>query len=132
MMTLRKILRDKLKAITPHVYYMKKPKDVSGPYLIYHILQVSSPYEYEDRFVLDIDGWDRSVSGDSTPLESLLETLDGDGALVGASGLHHAVIIADEWLVTFHRISRFPVDEKDEYTFHWLYSYDVKVVKKGV
>jgi hypothetical protein len=122
---LKKMIFAYLKAITPSVYEVEAPAKVSYPYVVY-TLQYSTTNINEKRedFNLYIDIYDNDQFN-SLIIDALIGSIDGNGAIVSASGLHRKhYYVAGTLQADFYRTSRETVEEDDNIR-HMQLQYDV-------
>jgi len=122
---LKKMIFAYLKAITASVYEIEAPAKVSYPYVVY-ALQYSATNINEKRedFNLYIDIYDNDQFN-SLVIDALIGTIDGDGAIVSASGLHRKhYYVAGTLQADFYRTSRETLEEYDNIR-HMQLQYDV-------
>lgn len=122
VMALRKALAERLKLTHPRVYYEAASDKAVMPYLVFEL-----PNSFDDgtmeQFVLDVDGWDEPVSGDTTALENMMAAADGV--------LQRAVILANGLAFIIYRDNRMTVDDDDKRIRRRKYIYQVRVYGGG-
>jgi len=104
---LRALITKELKKRCPRVFYRKAPKDAAFPYVVYDL-----PYNPGDDYSLDIDIWDKTV--DTTALEVLVDSIEGDGAAINATGLNQLTVVYNGCYATFYKENRYPVPDEEE------------------
>jgi hypothetical protein len=113
---LKKAILSFLKAKHPRAYYQAAPKSATFPYLVYD-LPNSTDDGVMERFVLEVDGWDKSK--DTTVIETLMDSVDKE--------LHRkTVILADAISATFYRENRIPLRDDDPQICRRKYVYQVR------
>lgn len=76
MKKLRKLVHSCLKSIHPRVYFQMAPDNAPFPYLVYDFTQITNDGEEFETVALDVDGWDMPAKGDTTELETLMQTVN--------------------------------------------------------
>jgi hypothetical protein len=113
---LRKAILSFLKAKHPRVYFQVAPDNAVFPYLVYD-LPNSSDDGVMERFILEVDGWDKSK--DTTSIETLMDSVDKE--------LHRkTVILADAISATFYRENRIPLRDDDPGILRRKYVYQIR------
>lgn len=105
MMNLRKILYPFLKSLHPRVYFQIAPDNAQFPYLVYDFTQIQNDGEDFETVAVDIDGWDMPSNGDTTALETLMETVN--------NGFNKKTLTADGLAVTFYLDRKIPLRDDD-------------------
>lgn len=124
MIELLSVIYAKLLVVHPRVFLERAPDKTQFPYVTYN-LPTSDEQENREDFILEVDIWDNKT--DTTVLETLTSTIDGNGAITGATGLnrlHHyenGVLQAD-----FYRINRLQLPDPDEKIRRRQLRYEVK------
>ncbi len=125
---LRKVINSYLKSIHPNVsvngvsksrvHYERSPDDAVFPYLVYNLSNSVDDGSME-RFILDLDGWDTPLNGDTTAIETLMDSTD--------SGLHRkTVMVGTELSLTFYRENRLSLLDDDSRIRRRKYVYQVR------
>jgi hypothetical protein len=140
MIEIRKVVKSYLKSIHPNVvidgkskkriHHQSAPENAVYPYLVYDF-----PNSIDDgtleQFVLDIDGWDNAI--DTTVLENLMSSVDGNGSKSNPSGLHRkTVVVNNELSLTFYRENRLPLIDDDPRIKRRKYVYQIRTYQKEV
>jgi len=111
---LKKMIYTFLKAKTSRVYPADSvPDNAVLPYTTYHL---TSSFTDENQklevFTLLIDIWDNK--SDTTALETLVGSVDGDGHVSAATGLHRKKYFASGTLQScFYREARLEIEDED-------------------
>jgi hypothetical protein len=115
---LRKAIQASLKSIHPRVYYQHAPNEAVYPYLVYDFPN-STDDGLMERFVLEVDGWDRPTDGDTTSLETLMDNADKE--------LHRKVIVVNgELALIFYRENRLSLPDDDQRIKRRKYVYQIR------
>lgn len=131
---IRKNIKTSLKSIHPNVldeggnsksrvHYENAPDDTGYPYLVYDLPNSIDDGSLE-QFVLDVDGWDYPVNGDTTALETLMDKVD--------KALHRKTVVIDAQLaITFYRENRIPLKDDDKRIRRRKYVYQIRTHENG-
>ena len=98
MKSLRELLHPYLKSIHLRVYFQDAPDNAQFPYLVYDFTQITNDGEGFETAAVDIDGWDMPADGDTTALETLMQTVN--------DALNKKTLLADEKLYGFYSPSQ--------------------------
>lgn len=131
MIALRKTVKDYLLTKHPRVYFKRAPKGATFPYLVIDFQPSFTPDEGREQLLIDIDGWDKPTDGDSTALETLMESVNGDGNLENPTGLDRQSITANDILALFRLESRDPLDDEDPAILRRKYTYNTTVYERS-
>lgn len=116
---IRKLINTTLRAVHPRVYYQSAPETATYPYLVYDL-----PDSIDDRpieqFNLEVDGWDKPGNGDTTALETMMESVD--------RALHRKQGIFSELGVTIFRARRLSPTDDDPQIKRRKHAYDLRVI----
>ncbi len=111
---LKKMIYTFLKTMADRVFDRIAPPDTMYPFVTYNLRSSFTDENFVmERFMLDVDVWDNDPL-DTTALETLVGSIDGDGHITAATGLHRkhyyvsAVVAADSY-----REGRFDIDDED-------------------
>ncbi|MGJ9381531.1 tail completion protein gp17 [Salipaludibacillus sp. CF4.18] len=119
---LRKIIKTALKSIHPHVHYQSAPDGSDFPYLVYDLPNSIDDGSLE-QFVLDVDAWDVPANGDTTTVETLIDSAD--------KALHRKTItVNNELAVTFYRENRLPLTDDDPKIKRIKYTYEARTFER--
>lgn len=130
MIDLRTVIKSYLKSIHPRVYFQSAPDNAVYPYIVYDIPNYSDDGETQSLIVVDIDGWDRPNNGDSTVLENLMTSINGDGDLKTPSGLNKKTLTTDKIVVSFYLDNKLPLTDKDPLILRRKYIYQARLFTK--
>jgi len=123
---LKKAIYAFLRTKADRVYDQESPPEASFPYVIY-ILEDSATDENQvmEVFNLTVEVYDNNKF-DTTTLDALVGTIDGNGSITGASGLHRKHYFSQGVLrADFYRYDRETFTEKDSNIIHTDLSYEV-------
>ncbi len=119
MIQLRKVLYPFLKSIHPRVYFQVAPESAQYPYLVYDFTQITSDGEEFETVAVDIDGWDMPTGGDTTALETLMQTIN--------DGLNKKTLTAEGLVVTFYLDRKIPLIDDDPAIKRRKYIYEARL-----
>jgi hypothetical protein len=119
MKNLRKILYPFLKSLHPRVYFQVAPDTAQYPYLVYDFTQITSDGEEFETVAVDIDGWDMPTGGDTTALETLMQTVN--------DSLNKKTLTAEGLAVTFYLDRKIPLIDDDPAIKRRKYIYDARL-----
>ena len=131
MTGLRKTVKAYLDTKHAHVYFNRAPEKADFPYLVFSFAPSFTPDEGREQLLVDIDGWDKPGDGDSTALEALMDSVNGDGDLSTPSGLDRQAIQANDILAVFRLESRDPLDDPDPQILRRKYTYNTTVYERS-
>lgn len=114
---LRKMIQTVLKSKAPRVYFQDAPEDAVFPYVVYDL-----PNSIDDgtmeNFRLEVDGWDAPANGDTTNLETLMDSID--------KALHREVKRVSGFAAVFYRDNRMALLDDDKRIRRRKYIYQVR------
>ena len=115
MKNLRELIHPFLKSIHPRVYFQVAPENAQFPYLVYDFTQITNDGEEFETVALDVDGWDMPAKGDTTELETLMQTVN--------NALNKKTLTAEGLAVTFYLDRKIPLrdDNKDIQRRKYIY-----------
>lgn len=123
---LRAAIQAVLDGLHPRVFYQAARGNPEFPYLVWDLTRAFDDGNTE-VYLLEVDGWDQAK--DTTALEDLMETVDGDGDLVAPSGLHRRVLnVPGQVAATIYRESRQSIPDEDDRIRRRRYTYEVRVI----
>ncbi len=119
MKNLRKLLHPYLKSIHPRVYFQDAPDDAQFPYLTYDFTQITNDGEEFETVALDVDGWDMPAGGDTTALETLMQTVN--------DALNKKTLTAEGLAVTFYLDRKIPLRDDNPAIKRRKYIYEARL-----
>lgn len=123
MIELRRALHPHLRSIHPGVYFQRAPDTAKFPYLVYRFEMFPDGEGY-GLITLDIDGWDRPETGDTTELENLMTAVD--------AGIDKTTLTTDSLVVSFYLESKLPLVDDDPKIHRRRYVYMGRMFERGV
>lgn len=120
MVELSQQIRIFLKTLHDRVYWEIAPENAVYPYLVYDF-QLYPNGEGGEIVTLSIDGWDKTLVGDTTALEVLMakvKTMDKE------------VIATDNLSVVFFNENMLSVSDDDKTLRHRSYNYNGKLIRR--
>ena len=127
MKYLRELLYPQLKAIHPRVYFQAAPENAQFPYLVYDFTQITNDGEGFETVAVDVDGWDMPENGDTTALETLMETVNGNGDAENPTGLNKKTLTAEGLAVTFYLDDKIPLVDDNPGIKRRKYIYEARL-----
>lgn len=127
---LRKTIQSYLETKHPRVYFKRAPEIEVFPYIVFDLDPSFTPDEAREQLTITVDGWDSPTYGDSAALETLMELINGDGALDAPSGLDKQAIQANDLLAIFRLDSRSAPDDEDPAILRRTYTYDTTIFER--
>ena len=132
LVALRTAIKGYLETIHPRVYFRNDiPKNAAYPYLVYDFQATFTPDESTEQLLIEVDGWDKPTNGDSLPLETLMENVNGDGDLSNPSGLNKKILSNDEIMAVFRLEGRTILDDDDPRILRRKYTYATTVYERS-
>ena len=119
MINLRKLLHPYLKSIHPRVYFQLAPDDAQFPYLVYDFTQIVNDGEEFETVAVDVDGWDMPADGDTTALETLMQTVN--------DALNKKTLTAEGLTVTFYLDRKIPLLDDNKNIRRRKYIYEARL-----
>jgi hypothetical protein len=110
-----------------NVYYNIAGSKEDMPYIVFN-LPFSVPSFNREDYTLEIDVWDNSK--DTTVIENLTDSIDGNGDVFDPTGLHRLSIDAVSFIAKIYRSSRQSVEDNDKSIKRRRMIYTVEVYKK--
>jgi hypothetical protein len=127
MIKLRTALQAYLKTKHPRVYFQAAPENAQYPYLVYDFPNTFDDGEASQTVTVDVDGWDAPAGGDTTELETLMETVNGNGT----TGLNKKTLTTDDIVVTFYLDNKIPLTDDDKRIRRRKYIYQAKLFERS-
>jgi hypothetical protein len=119
---LRKIIKSSLLLISKNVYFQIVPDGAVFPYLVYDLPNSNDDGSLE-QFVMDIDGWDLPIGGDTTVLETMMENV--------RNALHRKTFTVDNNLaVTFYCNNRLALIDEDKRIRRRKYTFEARTFER--
>lgn len=119
MKYLRELLYPQLKAIHPRVYFQMAPDNAPFPYLVYDFTQITNDGEEFETVAVDVDGWDMPADGDTTNLETLMQTVN--------DALNKKTLTAEGLAVTFYLDRKIPLVDDNPGIKRRKYIYEARL-----
>src|SRR5690554_1682523 len=119
MKYLRELLYPQLKAIHPRVYFQVAPENAQFPYLVYDFTQITNDGEEFETVAVDVDGWDMPADGDTTALETLMQTVN--------DALNKKTLTAEGLAVTFYLDRKIPLLDDNKNIRRRKYIYEARL-----
>lgn len=119
MKYLRELLYPQLKAIHPRVYFQVAPENAQFPYLVYDFTQITNDGEEFETVALDVDGWDMPADGDTTALETLMQTVN--------DALNKKTLTAEGLAVAFYLDRKIPLVDDNPGIKRRKYIYEARL-----
>ena len=86
------------------------------PYVVYNIPYTEENFETENLF-LEIDFWDKTTN--TTTLDGLVNTVDGNGSYTNPTGLHRYMhSVSGKPRLKMYRINKLAIPDPDPYLRH--------------
>ena len=119
MKNLRELIRPFLKSIHPRVYFQVAPDNAQFPYLVYDFTQITNDGEEFETVAVDVDGWDMPAGGDTTALETLMQTVN--------DALNKKTLTAEGLAVTFYLDRKIPLVDDNPGIKRRKYIYEARL-----
>lgn len=119
---IRKAVVTAIRAVHPRVYFQRAPEGAEYPYVAYSLTDSYDDGSL-DRWMVDVDVWDRSNDGDSLRIELLADAVDK--ALNGLM-----VVPAPDLSFRFLRENRLTPETDDPRLLRRWYTYQVRVYER--
>ncbi|WP_342432610.1 hypothetical protein [Neobacillus sp. FSL H8-0543] len=121
MINLRKALTAYLKNIHSRVYFQSAPGKVAYPYIVFDIPNYIDDGEFQEFMVVDVDGWDSPMNGDTSGLETLMESINA---------LNKTTLMTDDLAVSFYLDLKLPLIDPDPLIKRRKYVYQARLYKR--
>ena len=122
MIELRKALHPRLRAIHPRAYFQRAPDTAQFPYITYSFEMIPDGEGFE-LVVLDIDGWDMPISGDTTQLENLMTDVD--------RAMNKTTLTTDDLVVSFYLDRKLALEDDNPKIIRRKYVYQGRLFERG-
>lgn len=119
MKYLRELIHPFLKSIHPRVYFQVAPENAQFPYLVYDFTQITNDGEEFETVALDVDGWDIPAKGDTTELETLMQTVN--------DVLNKKTLTTEGLAVTFYLDRKIPLVDDNPGIKRRKYIYEARL-----
>jgi hypothetical protein len=119
MKNLRELIHPFLKSIHPRVYFQIAPDSAEFPYLVYDFTQIINDGEEFETVAVDIDGWDMPADGDTTALETLMQSVN--------AALNKKTLTAEGLAVTFYLDRKIPLLDDNKNIRRRKYIYEARL-----
>lgn len=123
MIELRIALHAHLKTLHDRVYFQRAHDGTPFPYLVYNIPSLHDDGEGHQLITLDVDGWDSPEDGGTTPIETLMATVN--------TGMNKKTIVTESFAVTFYLESKLPLEDDDPRIKRRKYIYQGRFFERG-
>jgi len=123
MIELRRALHPHLRSIHPRAYFQRAPDTAQFPYLVYR-MEIRDDGEALQLITLDIDGWARPETGDTTELENLMTAVN--------AGMNKVTLTTDSLVVSFYLDRKLPLLDDDPRILRRKYIYQGRMFERGV
>lgn len=127
MIEFRTILLDYLKKFHPRIYFQDAPANAEYPYIVFDISSITADGEGSELAAVDVDGWDMPANGDTTGIETLMETINGNGDIENPTGLNKKTLTAENLTATFYLDRKIPLKDDDKRIKHRKYIYEARL-----
>lgn len=131
MKELRKLVQGFLKSMHPRVYFQNAPEEGVYPYIVYKITQIPDDGEGLRTPIIDIYVWDSPSNGDTTVLETLVESINGNGNIIKPTGLNKNILANDTTTAIFYLDRVLSPDEDEKRLNYRVCNYGVKLFKRS-
>lgn len=121
MIKLRTAIQTKLETLHSRVYHEAAPDDAVYPYVVYVFTGINDSGEYTEQGYLDVDGWDRPLTGDTTDLETVMAVIN--------AGLNKAVLTAEGIQIVLYLENKLSLVDDDPDIKRRKYIYWLKLYK---
>ncbi len=125
MKALRTLVGDFLKTKHARVYYELAPETATMPYIVFDLPNSFTSGEYEETFVLDIECWDVPGTDSSVNIETIMESINGDGNIINPTGLDKATLAGLSAIAFVSLEQRLSIQDDDKRIKRKRYTYTV-------
>lgn len=112
-----------MKTIHPRVWYKKAPVSAQFEYLTYSFQNATADGEGFNLVVLEVDGWDMPLNGNTTRIETLMHEV--------AKKLDKKVLTSNDLAVAFYLNQKLDLDDEDERIERRKYTFEMRVFERG-
>ena len=123
MKELRRLLQAYLLTVHDRVYYQLAPEDAVYPYLVIDFPAAYDDGEWTQTVSVDVDGWDIPADGDTTVLETLMESV--------RTGLNKKTFLSSELGATFFIESRLALQDDDKRIKRRKYIFEAHLFERS-
>jgi len=99
------------------------PDNAPFPYLVYDFTQITNDGEGFETVAVDVDGWDIPADGDTTALETLMQTAN--------DALNKKTLTAEGLAVTFYLDRKIPLVDDNPGIKRRKYIYEARLFGRG-
>ncbi|GLC32919.1 hypothetical protein [Clostridium omnivorum] len=121
MIEVRTALSTYLKSLHSKIYFQVAPENATFPYIVYDIPNSFSDGEGGEVITLDIDGWDMNNTGDTTVIETLMQTINS---------LDKKVLTTDNISVVFYLENKMALIDDDKRIKRRKYTYSGRLIRR--
>jgi hypothetical protein len=124
MINLQRALQAEIASLTARaVYFRRASETATPPYVVYSLI-LASGGEHDSIGNVDVDGWDIPADGNTTVIETLMDTLQ--------IGLNKKTIVTSEFAVTLHLAARIPVDDDDSRIERRKLIFEARLIERSI
>lgn len=121
MIELRQLLHPYLKMLHPRVYYQVAPESAQYPYIVYDIPNIIDDGEGLQIAILDIDGWDMPINGNTIELENLMTNIN--------NGINKETLTVENMAVSVYLDRKLSLTDNDKRICRRKYIYQARLFK---
>lgn len=131
MIELRQILQSYLESIHSNVFFQLAPENTPFPYVIFDFLPSINISEHHEIVPVDIDVWDLPINNDTTVIETLISSINGDGNISDPTGLNKKTFETENMAVSFYLESKLTLQADNKQLKRRKYSYLAKIFERS-